>query len=139
MSTITASGNGSWSSTGTWTGGVVPGNNNTADLGGHTIVMDIATIPASGTLAGLQSTGTAGQLTVNLTTLGGTAAINATTIQAGPTNLISISGTGNITITGGITGGSSSSARGVTTNQTGNLTVVGSVTGGLNLGALAVP
>lgn len=133
MATITAASAGNWSATSTWAGGVVPGNGDTADLNGKVVVMNIATIPASGTLLALKSTG-AGQLTVNLSTLG-TAAINATTITAGTntSGMIVISNNGTITITGNLIGGTATGADCVVMNgdgNGGNLILVGNATGG---------
>ncbi len=158
MATITAAAAGNWSAGATWNGGVVPGNGDTADLNGYVVVMDIATLPASGTLLALVSPAKAGQLTVNLATLGD-CAINATTITCGtvqglilvsgaaPTKTLTINGnitggsgypayglyhtsTGSVAITGNITGGSATTTVGVTNYSTGSITVIGNITGG---------
>jgi len=139
-STITAAKAGNWSATDTWTGGVVPGNGDTADLNGKAVVMDIATIPAAGTLAALQSPGTAGQLTVALdaATFNSGGAINATMITAGTTTLILVSGTTAHVLTISASGSPTSISAGTAVGElaaikhtgTGTVTVVGSVTGG---------
>lgn len=81
MATITAAQAGNWDDTNTWTGGAVPGNGDTADLNGFAVTMNIATIPASGTLLAITAAGNIGTLVI-----GGTAGanvINATTLTAG--------------------------------------------------------
>ena len=157
MATITAAQAGNWSATATWTGGVVPGDGDTADLNGFVVDMDIATIPAAGALAAINSPAKAGQLTVNLTTLGN-ATINATTITCGTvtgfiyvtgnTNTLTINGnivggtgatpyglwnivaTGFIVINGNVTGGGVTNSYGLYTTQAATITVNGIVTGG---------
>jgi hypothetical protein len=89
MAVITAAQAGPWSDTATWTGGVVPGAGDTADLNNYVISMDIPVIPAGATadpatwLALIRSGATnnsAGQITVALSE---NKVINCTTIQAG--------------------------------------------------------
>ena len=131
MATITAAKAGNWSDTTVWNGGVVPGNGDTADLNGYVVAMDIATIPASGTLLAIQSPAKAGQLTLALDTLGNST-INATTITPGTVGtggFIRVSGgpSNTLTINGNIAAGAS---RGVYFNSPSTLTVNGNVTGG---------
>jgi hypothetical protein len=49
MPLITSAASGPWSSTSTWTGGVIPGNGDQADVNGHAVtVSDARTIGRSG-------------------------------------------------------------------------------------------
>ena len=148
MATITAAQAGNWSATSTWTGGVVPGNGDTACLNGFVVVMNIATIPASGTLAQLDGSNgsggsTVGRLTIDLATLGN-AVINATQILAynpGSSGFLGVSGaapSNTLTINGNVTGGSGSNAFGIYNTSTGSVTVTGNVTGGSGTSANAI-
>lgn len=134
MPTITAQADGNWSNPATWTGGSVPGDGDTADLNGHTVTMDITTVPASGTLAGLVSPGTAGRLSLDM---GGATnyTINADVITAGTKSggLLYVTGaaaSGTLTINGDVTGGSGASAYGFLTSSTGDHVINGNVAGG---------
>ena len=163
--TIKAAQAGNWSDTATWIGGVVPGNGDTADCNGLVIVMDIGTIPATGTLLALTSPATAGQLTVNLAAVGART-INATTIQAGTVvGFIKVSGTaytltincdnlyggsgasawgvwntstGAVTVNGNVTGGSAGTAYGIYNGGTGTITIIGNTIGGSNMTAYGI-
>ena len=53
MSTITATKAGNWSDTTVWDLGRIPANGDTVDLHGYVVNLDVATIPATGTLAGI--------------------------------------------------------------------------------------
>jgi hypothetical protein len=137
MSIITAAQNGNYSAPSTWTGGIVPDNGDEARLNGFTVVMDLATIPASGTLAALNAkngagAATAGKLTIDLSDgLVGNRTINATAILSGTVPFIVTSyATYSLTINGNLTGGSATSATCVTTAATTTLIINGSVSGG---------
>jgi hypothetical protein len=137
--TITAAGAGNWSNGATWNGGAVPGNGDTADLNGFVVAMNIATIPASGTLLALTGAGKAGQLTVDLSVLGNSA-INATTITAGTvasTGFVLVSGAApaaTLTVTGAIVAGTGTATSGLRTSSSGAITIVGDVTAGSGSG-----
>ncbi len=142
MSHIAATGAGNWSSTtpgAPWAGGTVPGNGDEADLATFAVAMDIATIPASGTLLSLHTAGI-GNLTVAMDAIPA-AAINATTVQAGTVALIVVSGTAagtedhELTVTGNVIGGSTPSDYGIQHDSTCNIVVVG--TGGTGIALLS--
>ncbi len=134
--TITAAGAGNWSAAGTWTGGVVPGDGDTANLNGFSVVMDITRVPAAGTLLAITSPSKIGNLTVAMDVLGD-CSIFATTINPNGENnggMIIVSGaapTKTLTITATVLGPSSSNCwRGISFNSTASLAIVGTVTGG---------
>ncbi len=137
MAYITAAGPGNWSAVGTWIGGVVPGNGDTADLGGFAITMDIVRVPAAGVLLAIVTPGTIGQLTVPLNVLGD-CDILAASITSGlkpvTSGIILVTGaTANtLTITANLIGGVGNGGDCVNHNSTGNLIVDGNVTGGTN-------
>ncbi|MCJ7778639.1 MAG: hypothetical protein MUP16_10030 [Sedimentisphaerales bacterium] len=135
--TIKAAQAGNWSDTNTWIGAAVPTDGCSADCNGRIIVMDVNTIPTTGTLLSLISPATAGQLTVDLNSVDNRI-INATTITAGTntTGLINVSGsTYTLVINGNVTGGSSASASGIYNTATGasTITITGNITGGTTL------
>lgn len=142
MATITAAASGNWSNPVTWTGGVVPAAGDTADLNGFTVTMDVATIPASGTLAALTSPAKAGSLALAMA--GSTAyQINATAITAGTKNggLIAASGfapSSTLVVNGNLTGGTGASANALLAVGSGDITINGNVVGGSGSGADAV-
>jgi hypothetical protein len=87
MPTITATKAGNWSDTSVWDLTRVPQDGDDVALAGYIIVWDIAQtrIPATGTLASISSTGTAGQVTLALfnDAFHDGAELNATNITAG--------------------------------------------------------
>jgi len=156
MATITAAKAGNWSDTTVWNGGVVPGNGDTADFNGFVIAMDIATIPASGTLLEIRSPAKVGQLTIALNALANRV-INATTITPGTvgatgfirvndttTNSLTINGNtesgpsvgiyrnsnGPLFINGNLTGGTGNYHYGLVNQTIGAITMIGNLTGG---------
>jgi len=142
MATIIAAAAGNWSAGGTWTGGVVPGDGDTADLNGYVVTMDIATVPASGTLLSLISPSKAGQLTLAMSE-SNTYAINATTITAGTktsTGLINVSGAAPaavLTVTGNINAsqsGGTNDCAGLVNSSTGTVNIIGNILGGSGSG-----
>lgn len=140
MATISAAQAGNWSNTNTWTGGVVPGNGDAAVLNGFAVAMDIARIPASGTLLSITDAGKAGYLTVALDTLG-SCSINATTITCGTHNggLIVVTGTttNTLTINGTTgTGGSSTNSYCIGITGSGNLNTVLGLSGSSGTGSM---
>jgi len=134
---IVATGNGNWSSVtpnAPWPDGVVPGDGDTADLGGFTVVMDIARVPGAGDLLALISPATAGQLTVDLSVLGD-CSINAVDIIAGTNNtgIVNVTGAApaaTLTVNGNVFAGGGSDDYGVYHYSTGKLIVNGDVTAG---------
>lgn len=119
-----------------------PGNGDTCDLNGKTVVMNLATIPASGSLAALQSTGTAGQLTL---TMSGTNTynINAATCTGGTKNggLILTAGAAagsTLNISGNVNGGTAAGAYGLAHGGTGTVNVGGNAQGGSNSSAYGI-
>jgi hypothetical protein len=135
MATITATKAGNWSDTTVWNGGVVPGDSDVADLYGYVIVMDIPTIPVSGTLSSIISPARAGQLTLAMSGAN-TYAINATTITAGTKSnggIIQVSGaalSAVLNVTGSIIGGTGYGSAGLQCSSTGTVNISGTVTGG---------
>jgi hypothetical protein len=128
----------------------VPADTDDVALAGYDIVWDagIATIPATGTLASLKSTGTGGSLTIDLDNAAfhSGAALNCTVIQAGTDSMLKVTGAaGDHTLTvttgtganQGIIGGSAASAVGLNDTSTTNCTVnvTGNITGGTNSSA----
>ena len=100
MSTIVAAGAGNWSSTtpnAPWPSGTVPGNGDVADCAGFDVALDIATVPATGTLLEMKSSG-AGGFTLNIAAaaFSGGGTINVTTMTSGTktTGLLNVSGAG---------------------------------------------
>ena len=82
--TITSAGSGDWSDTGTWVGGVVPGDSDDVNIAsGHVVTVDTADQCASVTLNASTSTLT---LNANLTVTGNTT--NAGTINVTSGNYI---------------------------------------------------
>jgi hypothetical protein len=148
--TCTAQGAGNWWTSATWSCGGetrVPAAGDDVALAGYVITWDVANgvrIPAtSGSLGTITSTGTAGQITVDLSAADchgdGTCSLTATTITAGtkPTTAGIILVTGSGTISDhildinctSITGGSNSSAAGLNNNSTGTVNVTGNAVG----------
>ena len=147
MATITAAGAGNWSAGATWTGGVKPGNGDTADLNGKAVVLDENTA----TLVAIQSSNASGKLTVSgtrvltgnvnhsSTSTAGMIVVptgTAVTINGGVTNTSSgyaivTSGAASVTIYNpGGTAVSSSAGRGVSWGSTsGTLSITGLTTG----------
>ncbi|MFA5291948.1 MAG: hypothetical protein WC496_02825 [Phycisphaerae bacterium] len=107
-----------------------PGDGDIADLNGYAITMDIATIPASGTLLALRSPSKTGYLIVSLDAGAGLGnlAINAASITAGTRNggFIAVSGTTyTLTINAGqITAGSASGAIAIDNTQAAHIIIV---------------
>ena len=146
MATRTVAQAGNWSSTSTWSGGVVPGNGDTVDLHGYVVTADIATVPASGTLTLIEDTVGGGTLTFPLNTLGNSQ-LNASQIKSGTSTtvgLITITGaapTATLTIgtagnTCAVTGGTTANAIGIYHNSTGSLVLYGNISG--NAGAIGL-
>lgn len=136
MATITAAANGNWSDGATWTGGVVPGDGDTADLNGKTVTWNLLTIPASGTLASLTSSGSSGKL--NLTASGSNTytlnvADTASSIQAGTDTMITVTGaapSASVVINGNPTGGSTTARYAIEHNSSATLTLNGKPSAG---------
>jgi len=143
--TITATKAGNWTDTTVWDLSRVPADTDDVALAGYDIVWDagIATIPATGTLASIKSTGTGGSLTIDLDNAAfhSGATFNCTTIQAGTDAMLKVTGAAGdhvLTVntgTGagqGVIGGSAASAHGISDTSTSSCTVnvVGNVTGG---------
>ncbi len=144
MATITAAGTGNWSAGATWNGGVVPGNGDIADLNGFDITMDIATIPAAGTLLGITAAGNAGTLVIG--SAAGANVINATTMTAGTkgtagTFQYSNTTADSLTVNGNIVGCAvgATTAYGLVKTAAGKtLAVNGNITGGGGLGNMGL-
>lgn len=130
---------GKWSTAANWSDDTLPGDGDTAALSTYTVVMDISTIPAAGSLAGI--TASSGKLTVDMsaTGLNGNATINCGTgdLQAGTSDLgliyLSVASTNTLTINGNLKAGAGTSDICVYITTASNhchLTVVGNVTAG---------
>lgn len=119
MTAIVSNANGSWSTPGTWIGGVVPGNGDTVTLN-HNVTVDVATIVGS---SQSQAKFTA---TIAATTLA-VSAVASGTLQVGQT----ISGSG-------VTAGTKITALGTGTGGTGNYTIDTSQTVGSGTAMTAV-
>lgn len=96
MAAITTAANGNWSATGTWTGGVVPGNGDTVTLN-HNVTVDVATTvghsPGNADAVKAIAWGTVNKvLTVNAPlTIRGDVSLKGNTTK---TTVISVSGSG---------------------------------------------
>jgi hypothetical protein len=150
--TITATKAGNWSDTTVWDLGRIPAAGDDVALAGYAIVWDSgARIPAtSGTLTSITSTGTAGQITLDLSSAfcNSGCSLNATKIQAGAgkatwatTGILLISGTTANVLTintgtkpNGIVGGSGATGYPLTINHqgTGTINVIGDIIGNNN-------
>ena len=123
-----------WYDAGTQTGwAAIPATTDTVVIAnGHVVAIDVAALPATGTLASLSGSGT-GYCTLAMSA--SDVAISATTIQAatygGP--FIGVTGaapTRTLTINGNIIGGTAGDASCVRTNTTAALVINGNITGG---------
>jgi hypothetical protein len=142
MATITATKAGNWSDTSVWDLGRVPQSGDDVALAGYVIVWDtsITRIPASGSLASISSTGTAGQISIALNDAafhsGATLDVGTGNITAGtkPTvfGLLLVTGATDhvLTITGNIVGGSNANAFGLYASGSGSIILNGNATGG---------
>lgn len=125
--TITANATGNWWTGGTWVGGVVPAAGDAVVIPtGVAVTWDNAgtRIPAtSGSLLSLTATGT-GSMVINLTTVGASCSLNATTIQAGTNSSgflqCSAGGVGVVLTVNGtsLTGGTATGAYGIAFTST---------------------
>lgn len=157
MATISAAQSGPWSSTSTWTGGVVPGVGDNVYANGFTVTVDVSvtvasirTIAGTGIVAGgnflissggvdlTLSTGIAANLGNAILTFAhttGTSSVTATTggFRGPSTNNftpINITGSGTTVINGDLVGGPNSGANVVNNSGSGPVTVNGNLTGG---------
>lgn len=160
MALITATQAGDWSDTTTWTGGVVPGASDDADLNGFSVDFDAAVIGLHIQVNSIISPASAGILTIAMDVIGDCEITCPGGITAGTVDMIRVSGTAptntftiNSDLTGGagtgdvcldisgnsigvivgdVTGGGSSSSHGIDcqTSATGGLDITGDVTGG---------
>lgn len=140
MATITATKAGNWSDTSVWDLGRIPAADDDVALAGYVIVWDTAQtrIPASGSLASISSTGTAGQISIALDDAafhgGVTLDVGTGNITAGTkpatSGLILISGSTDhvLNITGNLVGGSNAGAYCVNHQGTGTINIVGNLT-----------
>jgi hypothetical protein len=140
MATITATKAGNWSDTSVWDLGRVPQADDDVALSGYVIVWDtsITRIPATGSLASISSTGTAGQISIALDDAafhgGATLDVGTGNITAGTkpatSGLILITGTTDhvLNITGNLVGGSNAGAYCVNHQGTGTINIVGNLT-----------
>lgn len=136
MATITSTASGNWSDTSKWDLGRVPAAGDAVVIAtGHAIAIDVATIPASGTLLSITCQ-TSGRMTLTLGTVGNTT-INCTTWTAGTgatgNSMLVVIGTttSRLTINGTtLTGGTATNAYGVQHNSNGPCTLNINLVGG---------
>lgn len=134
--TCTSSGNGNWNTAGTWDCGHVPANTDVVVVS-HAVVWDVATIPATGSLAAVSGAGT---VSLDMDAVCDTpCALTCTTITPGDVaNLFAVSGAADtdnvVTFTasgaGGVTGGATSADVAINMTGAGVLNVVGNINGG---------
>lgn len=153
MANILAVASGNWSSTSTWTGGVLPGVNDYAVANNKTVTIDqnvtcvqISNDTQGGATAGGGFTLNNGvTVTANLVagSLGGLIALagsNSATITGNLSNIssyntaIAHSSTGTLTYSGSISAGSGNASHGITISSTGAMNYTGgTVTGGSSI------
>jgi hypothetical protein len=146
MATISASGAGNWSATGTWTGGVVPNGGDDVQLGQYIVTLDVASIPATGTLNSITANDYRGNIAIPIdsATFHGGCTINCTTVGPPVTysqGVIRVSGVGPsdhlLTIVGNLTGcvhvGSVDGSSAVYLAAVTYLRVTGNVSGGTGI------
>lgn len=124
MANILATQNGNWSSSSTWTGGILPSsgdlvysNNKTVTIDTNVTVSKISNKAENGATAG-------GKFTLNNGVV-----VNAN-IEAGTTVCVDTASGASATINGNITGGSALAGRALDNTSTGTISISGSVTGG---------
>ena len=153
MALITSAASGNFNAGATWTGGVVPGVGDEARAAtGHTVTINVNTtcdeISNAGTGKFVINDGVT--LTANVTHKGATGTTSCLEFSANSpaaaivvgnctggissTNVFAVSnlGTGTLTITGNLTGGSVGNSWGVRNNFTGTINITGNCTGGSN-------
>lgn len=159
MATITAAQAGNWSATGTWTGGVVPGIGDTADLNGFSVAFDAGVAGLHIQCDSIISPTGNGAITIAMDVIGSCEITCSGNIEAGQGSIITVTGSAPAetltvnasTILGGttsnkfgilmqsdsalvvvanVTGGSASNALGILGTSTGDATITGNVTGG---------
>jgi hypothetical protein len=124
MANILAAQNGDWSSTSTWTGGIIPSagdnvysNNRTVTININITVAKISNKAENGATAGGKFT-----LKNNVT-------VNAN-IEAGTVTCVDVETGASAVINGNITAGTTNVARGLDNTSTGTITISGNVVGG---------
>lgn len=137
MATNTALSSGNWNDNARWSLGHVPIAGEDVDFSDYDVTMNIARIPASGTLHSITQSGS-GALIIPLDTLGNCGIYTETMTSvpgSGVADIISITGatSNTITIEGDIIDGPWSGSF-LDFNSTGNLIFNGDVTSGNNLG-----
>lgn len=135
MATVNATKAGNWSDATVWSTGIVPVAGEDVSLVTYAVAMNVARIPATGTLLSL--TATTGNVTFAFDSAAKMAELNATTITGCSSGtlaeLIKISGesTGGIlTINGNVVGGSATSGRTVSHVGKSTIMINGSISGG---------
>jgi hypothetical protein len=124
MAVITAQATGNFLTGGTWVGGIVPGNGDTARTSTFTVTID-GDLTGAAAVAILESTSTGHFAVTAARTI--TAAVNSAA-TAGSAGVVRCShSSGTVTITGAVTAGN---GRGVDLTGAGTLAIVGNVTGG---------
>lgn len=142
--TNTAISNGNWNNSSIWDQNHEPISGEDVNVSTYNVVINTTTIPASGTLNSLTA-GTGGYCSLALNTVGNTT-INCTTLTAGSTALIQVSGTTSNTLTinsgtypNGLVGGTGGSqAQALYHSSTGSVTIVGDCIGGSAGGSYGV-
>lgn len=159
MATILAQATGNWSAAGTWAGGVLPGfggATDDADANGFGVTIDQDVNLNGGALintnagAGTFTASTARTITANITATvrtlltcshaSGTTTITGN-ITGGTTSIsgVNFTGAGTLVVIGNVVGGAGTNARGITTGVShGPLTITGNLTGGAGGQAVTV-
>jgi hypothetical protein len=124
MANILAAQNGNWSSSSTWTGGVIPGAGDNVYSNNKTVTIDISIVVVKISNKSENGATAAGKFTLN------NGVIVTADVEAGNVTCVDTNLGVSATINGNITAGTINIARGLDNTSTGTITINGNITGG---------